>query len=66
MLLTRQFRYPAFVNGYDELMIEAPAGLLDDATPEARIRAEVEEEIGYRLGDITQGVRGLHEPRLGD
>ena len=54
MLLTRQFRYPAYVNGYDGLMIEAAAGLLDEADPEARIRAEVEEEIGYRLGAITK------------
>jgi nudix-type nucleoside diphosphatase (YffH/AdpP family) len=53
VLLTRQFRYPAYVNGYDGLMIEAAAGLLDEADPEARIRAEVEEEIGYRLGAIT-------------
>src|SRR5580704_16809376 len=51
VLLTRQFRYPAYVNGYDGLMIEAPAGLLDEADPEARIRAEVQEEIGYWLGE---------------
>jgi nudix-type nucleoside diphosphatase (YffH/AdpP family) len=54
VLLSRQFRYPAYVNGYDGLMIEAAAGLLDEADPEARIRAEVEEEIGYRLGEITK------------
>jgi nudix-type nucleoside diphosphatase (YffH/AdpP family) len=54
VLLSRQFRYPAYVNGYDGLMIEAAAGLLDEADPEARIRAEVEEEIGYRLGEVTK------------
>jgi nudix-type nucleoside diphosphatase (YffH/AdpP family) len=54
VLLTRQFRYPAYANGYDDLMIEAAAGLLDDAAPEERIRAEVEEEIGYRLGAVTK------------
>lgn len=52
VILTRQFRYPAFVNGYDDLLIEAAAGLLDAADPEARIRAEVEEETGYRLADV--------------
>lgn len=52
VILTRQFRYPAFVNGYDDLLIEAAAGLLDAAEPEARIRAEVEEETGYRLADV--------------
>ena len=54
VLLTRQFRYPAFVNGHDDLLIEAAAGLLDDAAPEERIRAEVEEELGYRLGEVRK------------
>jgi nudix-type nucleoside diphosphatase (YffH/AdpP family) len=54
VLLTRQFRYPAYVSGHDDLMVEAPAGLLDAADPETRIRKEVEEEIGYRLGDIAK------------
>lgn len=54
VILTRQFRYPAFSNGYDDLLTEVPAGLLDKADPEARIRAEVEEEIGYRLGEIRK------------
>jgi len=50
VLLTRQFRYPAYVNGCDDLLIEAAAGLLDNAAPEDRIRAEVEEELGLTLG----------------
>ncbi len=54
VVLTRQFRYPAFVNGYDDTLIEAAAGLLDEASPEARIRAEVEEETGYRLRDVRK------------
>src|ERR1700742_4842417 len=54
VVLVKQFRYPAFVNGYDELMIEAAAGLLDNESPENRIRAEAEEETGYRLGDIRK------------
>lgn len=57
VVLVRQFRYPAYVNGYDDLLIEAAAGLLDNETPEARIRAEAEEETGYRLG----GVRKIFE-----
>jgi nudix-type nucleoside diphosphatase (YffH/AdpP family) len=62
VLLTRQFRYPAYVNGYDGLMIEAAAGLLDEADPEARIRAEVEEEIGYRLGAVTKVFESFMSP----
>jgi nudix-type nucleoside diphosphatase (YffH/AdpP family) len=54
VLLVRQFRYPAYVNGYDGLLIEAAAGLLDEADPESRIRSEVEEELGYRLGEISK------------
>jgi nudix-type nucleoside diphosphatase (YffH/AdpP family) len=49
VVLTRQFRYPAFVNGHDDLMIEVPAGLLDAATPEECIRAEAEQEAGFRV-----------------
>src|SRR3990167_5846614 len=62
VLLVKQFRYPAFVNGYDDLLIEAAAGLLDDAEPEVRIRAEVEEELGYRLPPGRRALRGLLRP----
>ncbi|MEJ2815174.1 NUDIX domain-containing protein [Caulobacter sp. CCG-8] len=62
VLLVRQFRYPAFVNGYDDLLIEAAAGLLDDAEPEVRIRAEVEEELGYRLGEVTKVFEAFMSP----
>jgi nudix-type nucleoside diphosphatase (YffH/AdpP family) len=54
VVLVSQFRYPAFVNGHDDLLIEAPAGLLDDADPETRIRAEVEEETGFRIGPVRK------------
>jgi nudix-type nucleoside diphosphatase (YffH/AdpP family) len=54
VMLVRQFRYPAYVNGCDDLLIEAAAGLLDKEEPEKRIRAEAEEEIGYRLRDIRK------------
>ncbi len=54
VILTRQFRYPAYVNGHDGMLIEAAAGLLDEASPEERIRAEVEEETGFHIADITR------------
>lgn len=50
VVLTRQFRYPAFVNGHPEPLIEACAGLLDARDPETAIRSETEEETGYRIG----------------
>jgi nudix-type nucleoside diphosphatase (YffH/AdpP family) len=62
VVLTRQFRYPAFVNGHDDLLIETPAGLLDDASAEQRIRAEVEEETGYRVSDVRQVFDAFMSP----
>ncbi|ESQ84488.1 hypothetical protein AEAC466_09050 [Asticcacaulis sp. AC466] len=53
VILVRQFRFPAFVNGADDLLIEAPAGLLDQVSPAERIRAEAEEETGYRIHDVV-------------
>ena len=62
VVLVRQFRYPAYVNGYDDLLIEAAAGMLDDESPEERIRAEAEEETGYRLGEITKMFEAFMSP----
>jgi nudix-type nucleoside diphosphatase (YffH/AdpP family) len=62
VLLVRQFRFPAYANGNDDLLIEAAAGLLDKADPEARIRAEVEEELGYRLGAVTKVLECFMSP----
>lgn len=49
VMLTRQFRYPVFVNGWQQLMVEAVAGLLDEADPVSCIRAEAEQEAGVHL-----------------
>src|SRR5882762_11032326 len=54
VVLTRQFRFPAYVNGHSGMLIEAAAGLLDEATPEDRIKAEVEEETGYRVDHVRK------------
>ena len=54
VLLTRQFRIPAYVNGHDGFLVETAAGLLDDASPEQRIREEVAEETGYRIGEVRK------------
>ena len=62
VVLVRQFRYPAYVNGYDDLLIEAAAGLLDNESPEIRIRAEMEEETGYRLGEIRKIFEAFMSP----
>ena len=50
VVLIRQFRFPAFVNGCaDGLLIEACAGLLDGDEPEACIRREAQEETGFAV-----------------
>jgi len=54
VVLTRQFRLPAYVNGHHGFLVEAAAGLLDGARPEERIAAEVEEETGYRIKDVRK------------
>jgi nudix-type nucleoside diphosphatase (YffH/AdpP family) len=54
VLLTRQFRWPAYANGHpDGMLIEAPAGLLDGDTPAEAIRREVAEETGVAIGPVV-------------
>ena len=54
VLLTRQFRYPAYVNGHpDGMLIEAAAGLLDGDDPVEAIRREASEELGVTLRNVT-------------
>jgi nudix-type nucleoside diphosphatase (YffH/AdpP family) len=62
VVLIRQFRFPAYVNGHDGMLVEAPAGLLDKATPEQRIRAEAEEETGYRVGEVRKVFEAFMSP----
>src|SRR3954469_21320639 len=55
VILTKQFRLPAFVNGNPEGdLIEACAGLLDQDNPEDCIRRETEEETGYRISHVQK------------
>jgi nudix-type nucleoside diphosphatase (YffH/AdpP family) len=50
VVLTRQFRLPAFAAGLDDAwMLETAAGLLDEDRPEDAILRETMEETGYRI-----------------
>ncbi|MEM8857970.1 MAG: NUDIX domain-containing protein [Chloroflexota bacterium] len=63
VILTRQFRFPAYVNGLEEgLLIETAAGLLDQASPEERIKQEVEEETGYRVNQVRKVFEAYMSP----
>lgn len=54
VLLTRQFRYPVYVNDHpDGMLVETAAGLLDDDDPETAIRREASEELGVDVGALT-------------
>jgi len=57
VILIRQFRFPTYREGHDGFLIEAAAGLLEQASAEQRIRAEVEEETGYRVGRCTRSSK---------
>jgi nudix-type nucleoside diphosphatase (YffH/AdpP family) len=49
VILTRQFRIGARLNGSDGFLLEATAGVLDDAPPAERAKAEACEETGYKI-----------------
>lgn len=62
VLLTRQFRIGARLAGIDAFMIEVPAGMLDDARPDQRVRAELCEETGYRAKEVRKVLAFMPNP----
>ncbi|MEU5770998.1 NUDIX domain-containing protein [Streptomyces asoensis] len=53
VLLTRQFRLPAYVNGHpDGMLLETAAGLLDGDDPREAIRREAAEETGRTVHEV--------------
>ena len=54
IILTRQFRFPAWFMGDDNpWLVEAPAGKLDGDDPLTCAKKEAEEETGYRVHHLT-------------
>ncbi|MCU6664272.1 GDP-mannose pyrophosphatase NudK [compost metagenome] len=62
VILTRQFRFPVFMNGHDGYLIEAAAGLLDNMDPESRIKAEAEEETGFQVSHVEKVFEAYMSP----
>lgn len=63
VLLTRQFRYPAYVNDHpDGMVVEAAAGLLDADDPVTAVRRESAEELGVTLGELTHVLDAYMSP----
>lgn len=50
VILTKQFRFPAYVNNHPTgKLIEVCAGLLDGSDAETRIQEEIKEELGFYI-----------------
>ncbi|WP_310558178.1 GDP-mannose pyrophosphatase NudK [Flavobacterium sp.] len=63
IILTRQFRLPAYLNGDETgMMIEVCAGLLDQDHPEQCIIRETEEETGYRIKSVKKILETFVSP----
>jgi nudix-type nucleoside diphosphatase (YffH/AdpP family) len=62
VVLTGQFRFPAYVNGHHGMLIEACAGLLDEDEAEACIKRETEEETGYKIGLVKKVFEAYMSP----
>jgi GDP-mannose pyrophosphatase NudK len=62
VILTRQFRFPAQLNGDDPYIIEVCAGLLEGDTPEVCARREAEEETGYRVETLVHAFDAYMSP----
>ncbi len=63
IILTRQFRLPAYLNGNKTgMMIEVCAGMLDQDHPEQCIIRETEEETGYRIKSVQKIMETYMSP----
>ena len=63
IILTRQFRLPAYLNGNETgMMVEVCAGLLDKDHPEQCIIRETEEETGYRIKSVQKIMETYMSP----
>ncbi len=65
VLLVRQFRLAAHLNGGDGMLVEACAGMIDDGeTPAAAARREAREELGVPARRASPPGRRLSQPRV--
>ena len=63
VLLVRQFRIPAYVNGDRPLLVEVCAGMVDKGDePAETVRKELEQEMGYRVHDLCKAFELYMSP----
>jgi GDP-mannose pyrophosphatase NudK len=60
VILTRQFRFPAYQVGEAGDLIEVCAGKLDGDDPVTAAKKEAEEESGYRVTEIEEVMAGVY------
>ncbi|MFE1599409.1 NUDIX domain-containing protein [Methylobacterium sp. ID0610] len=68
-VLVRELRVPALYTAGSQMQLEAPAGIVDDGTPEENARREVLEEVGLRLHELepvgtTYSCAGISTERI--
>ena len=62
VILTRQFRYPAFYRGELPYLIEVCAGKLEGDDAETCARKEAREETGYTVGRLIKAYDCFMSP----
>ncbi len=62
VILTRQFRYPAYVNDHPGILIEVCAGLMDERDPLTAITREAAEETGYQVRRAVKVFEAFMSP----
>ena len=62
VVLTRQFHFPVYINDRQGMLTEAAAGLLDNLSPEERIKAEAQEETGFRVTQVEKVFEAYMSP----
>jgi ADP-ribose pyrophosphatase len=62
VILTRQFRYPAYYRGEAPFVIEVCAGKLDGDDPEGCARKEAVEETGFSVGKLVKAFDCFMSP----
>lgn len=62
VVLTRQFRFPAWVIDGNGFLLEVPAGIIEGDDPHATIREETEQETGFLIGNPTLLFKAFASP----
>jgi GDP-mannose pyrophosphatase NudK len=63
VILTRQFRVPAYLNGHESgFLIEVCAGMIDEGNPEETVKREAMEETGYQVSNVRKVFEAYSSP----